>query len=160
VRRLLTLLPPVFYGLRNTAPSPALSTLLREGSLGPRHFPVLMLVAANQPLSVGELAGKLGFGLATTSQLVADLDRAGLIKRDQDPADRRRTIVTVSDAGRPVIAQWYGARAAALRRALQQLSASERRTLSKALELIGTELARDAEDLNADEPSRQKRGRS
>jgi pimeloyl-ACP methyl ester carboxylesterase len=55
-----------------------------------------MLIAAHEPLTVGELAGRLRFSLATTSQPVADLDRARLVSRRQDPADRWRTLVKVS----------------------------------------------------------------
>jgi DNA-binding MarR family transcriptional regulator len=148
-RELLTLLPPVFYGLRNAAPSAELVALVRDRALGGRHFPVLMIVIANEPLTVSQLAAKLHFSLATTSQLVSQLDRAGLLSRSQDPADRRRTIVSVAPATKPVIMAWYATRAAPLRRALEQLGSNERRSLKKGLGMLGAELAQEAQRASA-----------
>ena len=45
------------------------------------------------PLTVSELASRLDLTLPTVSGVLADLDRAGLVDRQPDPADRRRTIV-------------------------------------------------------------------
>ncbi len=151
VRELLTLLPPIFYALRSGPPAPALHQLVRR--LGPRHFPALMLIAAQQPLTVGELAVRLHFSLATTSQLVSDLDRAGLVSRNQDPADRRRTLVAVSDQSATAVAQWYAGRAEPVQRALGQLTPLERRTLIKSLGILGDELARSGAPGPADERS-------
>jgi DNA-binding MarR family transcriptional regulator len=140
VRELLTLLPPIFHGLRANAPAPALHELVRP--LGPRHFPALMLIAAQQPVTVGDLAGRLRFSLATTSQLVADLDHAGLVRRRQDPADRRRTLVDISPENAAAVDRWYEGRAEPLRRALDRMSEPERRGLIRALTIIGEELTR------------------
>jgi DNA-binding MarR family transcriptional regulator len=139
---LLTLLPPIFYAMRAGPPAPALQELARP--LGPRHFPALMLIAAQQPLTVGELAGRLHFSLATTSQLVADLDRAGLASRRQDPGDRRRTLVEVSQQNADAVHQWYASRAEPLQRALDRLTGPERQILFKSLTVMGEELARSA----------------
>ena len=48
-----------------------------------------------RPATVGELASRLGLTLPTVSGVLADLDRAGLVERRPDPADRRRTIVQI-----------------------------------------------------------------
>jgi DNA-binding MarR family transcriptional regulator len=140
VAELLTLLPPIFYAMRTGPPAPALHDLVRP--LGPRHFPALMLIAAQQPLTVGELAGRLHFSLATTSQLVADLDRAGLVSRRQDPSDRRRTLVEVSQQNSGAVQEWYAGRAEPLQRALDRLTRAERQSLIKSLAVMGEELAR------------------
>ncbi len=137
-------LPPMFYAMRASAPAPGLHQLVRP--LGPRHFPALMLIAALQPLTVGELARRLRFNLATTSQLVADLDRAGLVSRRQDPADRRRTLVEVSTQNAAAVHDWYAGRAEPLQRALDRLTEPERRSLIRSLTLVLEELTAARED--------------
>jgi DNA-binding MarR family transcriptional regulator len=142
VHDLLTLLPPIFYALRSGPPIPALERLVRP--LGPRHYPALMLIAAGQPLTVGALAERLHFSLATTSQLVADLYAARLVQRRQDPADRRRTLVEVSPLNAAAVQEWYATRAEPLRRALERLTPDERRTLIASLTIIAEEVARSS----------------
>jgi len=144
VRALLTLLPPIFYALRSGPVTPDLHQLARP--LGPRHFPALMVIVTRQPLTVGALAGLLHFSLATTSQLVADLDRAGLVQRRQDQADRRRTLVEVSPHNAAAVQEWYASRAEPLRRALERLTPAERRSIISSLAIIGEEVAADVRD--------------
>jgi DNA-binding MarR family transcriptional regulator len=97
-----------------------------EGGCGPRHLPVLMIAYFEGPVSVSELAELIGLSVATTSLLVGELDRAGLVERSEDEEDRRRTLVTVSEEiGRDVDA-WARARLEPLRRTLERLSPESR----------------------------------
>src|ERR1700734_1302376 len=73
--------------------------------LGPRHVAALQQLRGG-PVTVGELAARLGLTLPTVSGVVADLDRAGFIERHPDPADRRRTIVAVIPAQASLIGEW------------------------------------------------------
>ena len=65
--------------------------------LSPRHVAALEQIRGG-PVTVGELASRLGLTLPTVSGVLADLDRAGLVERHPDPADRRRTIVAIIPA--------------------------------------------------------------
>lgn len=58
--------------------------------------------------------------------MVGDLIRMGVLERHEDPADRRRRIVNVTDAKRPAIQGRLARGAAAWRKALAPLSSSER----------------------------------
>ena len=98
--------------------------------LSPRHIAALeQLLAA--PLTVGELASRLGLTLPTVSGVLADLDRAGFIERHPDPADRRRTIVQVIPAQATLITQWLDGAAKPIARVLDQLSPPSSKPSSK-----------------------------
>jgi len=112
--------------------------------LGPRHVATLEQLR-DGPLVVGDLAARLGLNLSTASGLVADLDRAGLVQRSTDPADRRRTIVRIDDANRPTVTEWLDGAAAPLARVLDQLGDDERRAFLKAMDLLEVELGREQE---------------
>src|SRR5438046_4911485 len=97
-----------------------------RGSLGPRHASTVLAVAAAEPLSVSELARRLGLGLSTASALVGQLSRAGLLERSEDDADRRRTIVRLHDDYRVAILRWRRESLAPLRDTLERLSPQAR----------------------------------
>lgn len=92
-----------------------------EGSLGARHMPPLFALALGGPASVGELAARIGLAPTTTSLLVNELSRVGLVERKEDDRDRRRTIVDVSEHIRAPLAEHASKRVAMVRRALDPL---------------------------------------
>jgi DNA-binding MarR family transcriptional regulator len=94
------------------------------------------------PVTVGELAGRLGLTLPTVSGVLADLDRAGFIERHPDPADRRRTIVAITTAQAALIGEWLDGAARPIARVLDKLSPSEQEAFLKAMDLLETELRR------------------
>src|ERR1700747_571312 len=85
---------------------PELREAAERSSLGPRNAPIMLAVAAAEPVSVSELSRRLGLGLSTVSALVGELSRAGVLERSEDDADRRRTIVRLDDAHREAILKW------------------------------------------------------
>ena len=107
--------------------------------LGPRHVAALEQLLGG-PITVSELASRLGLTLTTVSGVLADLDRAGFIERHPDPADRRRTIVQVIPARQALIGEWLDGAARPLARVLDQLSPSEQQAFLKAMNLLETEL--------------------
>jgi DNA-binding MarR family transcriptional regulator len=110
--------------------------------LSPRHVAALeqLLDGSDSPLTVGDLAARLGLTMPTVSGLLADLDRAGFIERHPDPADRRRTIVQVIPAQAALVGEWLDGAAKPLSRVLDKLSPSEREAFLKAMNLLETEL--------------------
>lgn len=108
-------------------------------ALSPRHIAALEQLLG-RPLTVGELASRLGLTLPTVSGVLADLDRAGLVQRHADPADRRRTIVQFAPGQVALIGQWLDGAASPLARVLDQLSPSEQEAFLKAMSLLETEL--------------------
>ena len=139
MRQLAGLLPRITRGLyRRKERQPP--EFLRNAQLGPRHAKALYFLL-DGPKTVGELAADLELGLATVSGMVAELDHAGLVERKQDPADRRRTVVTIVEERRPEIDSWLTEAAAPILRTLERLSPAERATFVRALDLLDHELA-------------------
>jgi DNA-binding MarR family transcriptional regulator len=67
---------------------------------GPRGYQVLTAVARSRPRSQLELANQLGVDRTVMTYLLDDLERAGLIERRPDPADRRARRIVATEAGR------------------------------------------------------------
>lgn len=64
---------------------------------------MLAHLAVTGPLTVGEAATHLGRAQSVVSEIVDGLARKGLLERERDPADRRRTLVWLTDAGRDAL---------------------------------------------------------
>jgi DNA-binding MarR family transcriptional regulator len=110
-----------------------------SASLGPRHVAALQLIRGG-PVTVSELAARLGLTLPTVSGVLADLDRAGFVERHPDPADRRRTIVEITPAKAAVTGDWLDGAASPIARVLDKLSPSEQEAFLKAMDLLEAEL--------------------
>jgi DNA-binding MarR family transcriptional regulator len=134
--RLMQIFPRVTRGMRRWQDGAAPPT---PASLGPRHVAALQQLRGG-PLTVGELAARLGLTLPTVSGVLADLDRAGFVERRPDPADRRRTIAAIVSAQAPLIDEWLDGAASPLARVLDKLSPSEQQAFLKAMDLLETEL--------------------
>ncbi len=134
--RLVQLFPRVIRGMRRWQDSAAPRA---SAPLSHRHVAALEQIRDGQ-LTVGELASRLGLTLPTVSGVLADLDRAGLIERHPDPADRRRTIVAIAPGQAALIGQWLDGAARPLARVLEKLSPAEQEAFLKAMDLLETEL--------------------
>ncbi|MFH8594464.1 MarR family winged helix-turn-helix transcriptional regulator [Streptomyces rimosus] len=123
---LIPLLAPYFRkGLVEGAmPEPLLGTM-KAHHLTPRHGAVLPQLLAGE-LTVGELARRLRVSLPTASELVGALNRAGIVEREEDPANRRRVLVSLSPDYRPAIERFIATRSEPLLRALDTLSPRDR----------------------------------
>ncbi len=60
---------------------------------------VLEHLAMTGPLTVGEAAAHLSRAQSVVSEIVSHLERQGLLERESDPADRRRTLIWLTAAG-------------------------------------------------------------
>jgi DNA-binding MarR family transcriptional regulator len=139
--RLMQLFPRVTRGMRRwqNRAAPAVTA-----PLGPRHVAALQQLRGG-PVTVSELAARLGLTLPTVSGVLADLDRAGFIERQPDPADRRRTIVAIVPAQAALIGEWLDGAASPIARVLDKLSPNEQEAFLKAMDLLEAELRRQDE---------------
>jgi DNA-binding MarR family transcriptional regulator len=145
VREVLRLLVGVITGLkrgREERPD-TVREAFESGKLGPRHVPVLTTVALGGPLSVSEIARRIGLSLATTSLMVGELDRHGLVERTEDERDRRRTIVRLAEEYRAGIDEWTHARFAPVARALERQSPTARKHFLEGLAILAEEAQRE-----------------
>jgi DNA-binding MarR family transcriptional regulator len=128
---------------RAPAPPQVLIDAACSDSLGPRHAPVLFAVAMSEGLSVSEIADQIGLSVATASQMVGELSRAGILTRTEDENDRRRTLVTVPPELEPSLRAWRDELLGPIRNALERLTVEERATLTKALAILVEENERE-----------------
>jgi DNA-binding MarR family transcriptional regulator len=77
----------------------AYDTCSAPGCLRPRHLIALSVLHDRGPLSQQGLGEALSLDPSNVVGLLNELEERGLIARQRDPADRRRHIVTLSDAG-------------------------------------------------------------
>ena len=66
---------------------------------------VLEHLAMAGPLTIGEAAAHLSRAQSVVSEIVSHLERQGLLERESDPADRRRTLVWLTPAGHSALRQ-------------------------------------------------------
>jgi len=64
---------------------------------------VLEHLALAGPLTIGEAAAHLRRAQSVVSEIVSHLERHGLLERESDPADRRRTLVWLTLAGQTTL---------------------------------------------------------
>lgn len=60
---------------------------------------VLEHLALSGPLTIGEAAAHMRRAQSVISEIVSHLERDGLIERENDPGDRRRTLIWLAPAG-------------------------------------------------------------
>jgi DNA-binding MarR family transcriptional regulator len=64
---------------------------------------VLEHLALAGPLTIGEASGHLRRAQSVVSEIVTHLERQGLLERENDPADRRRTLIWLTSDGHEVL---------------------------------------------------------
>jgi DNA-binding MarR family transcriptional regulator len=140
---LLSALRTVVKRLERTqvpAPDAATEERWRDAPPAPRHIAALMRIVSEEGLSVSTLATRLGVSLATASQVVTDLEAGGLVRRYEDPADRRRTLLAVTDTHRALAQAILDTRLRPVQRALDRMKPAEQRAVVRGLQLIAEEL--------------------
>lgn len=94
-----------------------------------RELAVLLLLQAREPESQQQTAERLQVDRTTMVALLDGLEANGLVAREPDPADRRRNVVALTDAGRRMLERAVRASDKAERRLLGALDKSERAQL-------------------------------
>ena len=74
-----------------------------DRGLSPASRGVLTHLALAGPVTIGEAARHFDRAQSATSELVAQLERNGLVERRDDPADARRTLVWLTESGRAAL---------------------------------------------------------
>lgn len=139
---LAAILPVTLHDLKDAVPAPMpMRDAMERSSLGKRHASALLAVAAAEPISVSELAKRLGLLLSSTSTIVGELSRAGLLQREEDEADRRRTIVRVHEDYREAMEGWLEIALAPIRQTLERLSPQARTHFVEGWRVLGEEAA-------------------
>lgn len=133
---------------------------LRSLALAPRHLSLLAYLLFDGELGVNELAERLEVAPTTVSLMVGELSRKGVLERREDPADRRRKLVSIAPRRRPAIDAWLGQSAQAWRAALGPLTAGERRTFLETLAAYERHLGGGGTEAGGTEAGRMEAGRT
>lgn len=76
---------------------------LKEAGITLRQFSVLAAVAAEEGTSQSRLVELTGIDRSTLADMVARMDAAGLVQREQSESDARAKSVTLTDHGRTAL---------------------------------------------------------
>jgi DNA-binding MarR family transcriptional regulator len=101
-----------------------------------RQLAVLIAIDSQAPLSQQEVARRLGVDRTTMVLLTDELENKRLVQRRQDPGDRRKNVVALTDAGRTTLRAAASASAEAERLFLGSLSGDEATQLRQALRAV------------------------
>ena len=102
LRRTARSLPIALLRARETVMGPVREMLGKSG-VNEQKWRVLRVLEENGPLDQSLLAERACLQLPSLTRILRAMEDQALISRATDPADRRRSIVTISDAGRRVL---------------------------------------------------------
>ena len=101
---------------------------------GPARLRLLdALAAASGPLTVSEIGEAVGVDQPRASRLVQQVVELGLVRREADPDDARRTRVVLTEQGAAIVRGFRGERREAIDIALEPFSEAERQELARLL---------------------------
>jgi len=112
--------------------------LLQESGTGlsPSLSAALTTVELHGPLTPSGLAARERIQRPTVTRIVCRLEEAGLVTREADPGDRRSSLITVTAAGRDLLADARTRKDAFLAERLAALTPEDRATLERAAVLL------------------------
>ncbi|MFF2084930.1 MarR family winged helix-turn-helix transcriptional regulator [Nocardia sp. NPDC058176] len=113
-----------------------LETALAERGLRLGHQAVLSALDDFGPLSQQQLADALDLDKSHLVGRIDELQRLGLVTRAQDPADRRRNRIALTDTGEAAAHELHPVAMASQRGFLDALSTAEQQTLTDLLRRV------------------------
>lgn len=119
----------------------AVEDAVQPHGVSPSQAAVLEALAAHGPQHQQELATRLGRSKAQLTALAEALEGKGLVRRERPAADRRFVTVTLTEAGRALLAVVEPARAQAVAALMGALEGKQRRRLVDACEALVARLA-------------------
>lgn len=108
-----------------------------DQALTDAQFAVLGELFRHGSQTLTQLAERERVSAPSMNRTVNHLEEAGYLARTVDDVDRRKTNITLNDAGRDVVKATLSKRDAWLTTRLRELSKEDRATLARAAELMG-----------------------
>lgn len=130
----------------------ALNRYLRGAAFDPSRRPITKVqwllmrhLHRSGGLTIGQLAEKLDVRASTMSQMLDRLEKSGYVVRAADPQDARVKMITLTEAGRDVIAQTELIWTEALSEPFGGLDAEEREALVRLMRKLSDRLPKRGE---------------
>jgi DNA-binding MarR family transcriptional regulator len=111
-------------------------------ALSPSQVSALASVDEFGPLRISALATRESVGAPVATRVVASLEELDLLKRTEDPDDKRASLVELSEHGHEVLAAIWRERTIGLSSRVERLTPAERSRLELALPAL-EKLARE-----------------
>lgn len=126
---------PVFWAAKRMLANASAMAFARHGVYEGQQY-ILQCLWAQEGLTPGEVAGRLGLATPTVTRATARMEAAGLLRREPHERDRRRVRLFLTDRGR-ALEKTIGHEIDELsERALASLDRSERAGLVRALDSV------------------------
>jgi DNA-binding MarR family transcriptional regulator len=109
---------------------------LAPWNVTPSQARALGMLHRHGPLRLGTLSEHLRIAPRSTTEVVDALQEAGLVARSPDPADRRATLVALTERGADAAAGIRAARAAEAEEFFARLDDADRAGLTRLLQLL------------------------
>jgi DNA-binding MarR family transcriptional regulator len=106
------------------------------GSLSPPQYLVLRLLEKMGPMRVSDVANQMGVKNPAASMMLNAMHEHGLVDREQDPDDRRATLVSVSKGGSTALHEAEHTRREFMREVTGELEPEEWATVIRGLNTI------------------------
>lgn len=129
-RLLVEFLPQAMQAMRS-----GMRSGRRDGMSVPQ-FRTLAFLDYMPGASVGDAAGHVGLGAPAMSVIVDGLVKRGLVLRGEDDADRRRTVLSLTAAGRAILGRARISARRCMAERLAGLDAAGHQTVADALRLL------------------------
>jgi MarR family 2-MHQ and catechol resistance regulon transcriptional repressor len=113
------------------------SASIEASGLGTSDFAALEALLHKGPLPVNAIAEKVFLTSGSMTAAVDRLESKGLVERKADASDRRARVVHLTPKGKALIAGAFKGHAAALERAVEGLSQTERAEVIELLKKLG-----------------------
>jgi DNA-binding MarR family transcriptional regulator len=117
----------------------------RDLDLSMQQLRALFFLRDEEEASVGRLAELFGFGLPAASLLADRLVRAGYVDRRDDPADRRRVLLSLTRAGVRLVTDLREGSHLVLRRWMSSLSPEDLAALIRGWQALADVASRHGE---------------
>lgn len=119
-----------------------MQNIYTPGEMPHSHCHTLMETELYGSLSQNELSERLRLDKSTSSRIVAQLVSQGLLQVETDSQDKRRNLISLTNAGRERLQRIHTQANAQVQQALDQLTPDERGTVLRGIGLYARALAR------------------
>ena len=129
----------ILDGMRRTIASAVLFShhVAEKVGLGPSDSQFLMLLEMHGPMTPGQLSERSGLSTGTVTGVIDRLEKLNLVRRDRDPGDRRKVIVSRNEAEvQRQMGEAYGEKGEGLMQALSTFNQKELAAIDRFLKLL------------------------